>query len=372
MSPRCRHASAGSGKTLAFLVPLVLGLVAQRKAADAAAQALAQQQQQQQAAAPSSAKKRKSGAGALQQLQELAGSWQPGVKALVVSPTHELAAQQMRVLTQLIGGSGLRAQQLTKATAAGSDWGKVDVLIANPLRALSLVEEGKLGLGQVRGTAGCAGAVGCCWVAWFEWPLLAPRALCALHVAWGGTTPPPLRACPAPHSQARWLVPGIMVPRARPAPRLQVRWLVLDEADKLFEMGFLEQVDGLLAAATHPDIVRALFSATLPEKVGPVVGVGAPAGLCAGGGWRSGFSPRPAGVVTRLPLLPCPFSQQHPRTRPPTPLPPGHNTHPATPLPLRRTAVPAPGVCRWRTWHAACCVIPCASPWASAAAPMSW
>lgn len=47
----------------------------------------------------------------------------------------------------------------------------------------------------------------------------------------------------------------------------QVRYLVLDEADKLLALGFLEQVDALLAAAAHPSITRALFSATLPEKV---------------------------------------------------------------------------------------------------------
>ena len=50
-------------------------------------------------------------------------------------------------------------------------------------------------------------------------------------------------------------------------PPPQVRYLVLDEADKLFEMGFVEQVDGILAAACHKDVVHALFSATLPEKV---------------------------------------------------------------------------------------------------------
>ena len=48
---------------------------------------------------------------------------------------------------------------------------------------------------------------------------------------------------------------------------VQARFLVLDEADKLFELGFMEQVDGIIAACSHKDIVRALFSATLPEKV---------------------------------------------------------------------------------------------------------
>jgi ATP-dependent RNA helicase DDX52/ROK1 len=48
---------------------------------------------------------------------------------------------------------------------------------------------------------------------------------------------------------------------------LQVSYLVLDEADKLLAMGFTEQVDALLAAASNGAIVRAFFSATLPEKV---------------------------------------------------------------------------------------------------------
>jgi ATP-dependent RNA helicase DDX52/ROK1 len=42
-----------------------------------------------------------------------------------------------------------------------------------------------------------------------------------------------------------------------------VRLLVFDEADKLWEMGFLEQVDGIVSACTHPKVQRALFSATM-------------------------------------------------------------------------------------------------------------
>ena len=46
-----------------------------------------------------------------------------------------------------------------------------------------------------------------------------------------------------------------------------VQYLVLDEADKLFEMGFVEQVDAAVAACDGPEVTRALFSATLPETV---------------------------------------------------------------------------------------------------------
>ena len=46
-----------------------------------------------------------------------------------------------------------------------------------------------------------------------------------------------------------------------------VTFLVLDEADKLFEMGFVDQVDAAVAACANPRCARALFSATLPETV---------------------------------------------------------------------------------------------------------
>lgn len=52
-----------------------------------------------------------------------------------------------------------------------------------------------------------------------------------------------------------------------PCNASSVEHLVLDEADKLFEMGFLEQIDSVMAACVHPGIVRSLFSATLPETV---------------------------------------------------------------------------------------------------------
>ncbi|KAJ3225053.1 RNA-dependent ATPase rok1 [Clydaea vesicula] len=47
----------------------------------------------------------------------------------------------------------------------------------------------------------------------------------------------------------------------------QVRHLVLDEADKLLELGFIEQVDEILASCTSPTLQKHLFSATIPSGV---------------------------------------------------------------------------------------------------------
>lgn len=43
-----------------------------------------------------------------------------------------------------------------------------------------------------------------------------------------------------------------------------VQHLVLDEADRMLDPEFLSQVQEVIAACTHPDIQKAVFSATLP------------------------------------------------------------------------------------------------------------
>ncbi|KAJ3683852.1 hypothetical protein LUZ60_014079 [Juncus effusus] len=47
----------------------------------------------------------------------------------------------------------------------------------------------------------------------------------------------------------------------------RVEYLVLDESDKLFELGFVEQIDLVVKACSNPKITRSLFSATLPDSV---------------------------------------------------------------------------------------------------------
>lgn len=47
----------------------------------------------------------------------------------------------------------------------------------------------------------------------------------------------------------------------------KVKYLVLDEADKLLDLGFLEQIDDILSLCTSTRLQKALFSATIPSGV---------------------------------------------------------------------------------------------------------
>ena len=79
------------------------------------------------------------------------------------------------------------------------------------------------------------------------------------------------------HSQIKRLRPGVDFLIATPG-RLtdlvregevslaQTRWLVLDEADRMLDMGFIHDVKRL-ARATHRDRQTALFSATMPSEI---------------------------------------------------------------------------------------------------------
>ena len=49
-----------------------------------------------------------------------------------------------------------------------------------------------------------------------------------------------------------------------------VRHIILDEADRMLDSEFLDQIQEIFAACSHPDLQKAVFSATLPanaEKV---------------------------------------------------------------------------------------------------------
>lgn len=152
-------APTGSGKTLAFLLPLLHHLRAPSK--------------------------------------------KEGFRAVIVSPTRELAQQIYDQFCRLSEGRNFRICVLTKTADAAavashksdpSKRKKFDVLITTPLRLVHAVEKEEVDL-------------------------------------------------------------------------TNVRHLVLDEADRLLEQGFLEQTDSILAACSHPELRKALFSATLPAGV---------------------------------------------------------------------------------------------------------
>lgn len=144
-------APTGSGKTLAFLIPILIKLKAHSK---------------------------------------------NGIRAMILCPTRELAAQTTRECKKLIVGRKFRVRLMTKTLARCGDFEKLaaDILVSTPLRLDYVLNKGKLDLSMVE-------------------------------------------------------------------------YLILDESDKLFELGFIEQIDSVVNACSCPSIVRSLFSATLPDSV---------------------------------------------------------------------------------------------------------
>ncbi|BFZ54902.1 RNA-dependent ATPase rok1 [Savitreella phatthalungensis] len=137
-------------------------------------------------------------------LLQMLGKHDPtrGYRALIVSPTRELATQIHANLKVYTAGTSLRCNLLTKSNAVVQLERRpealahaYDILVTTPQRVINAIEKDKLDLSHVE------------------------------H-------------------------------------------LVLDEADRLFEEGFVDQTDAIVAALTNPHGVRKhLFSATLPASV---------------------------------------------------------------------------------------------------------
>ncbi|KAM7262430.1 hypothetical protein ACFE04_000113 [Oxalis oulophora] len=119
-----------------------------------------------------------------------------GIRAVILSPTRELAAQTTRVCKSLAKGLKFRIKLMTKQILKAAHFSKFpcDILICTPLRLQKAIQKKKIDLSRVE-------------------------------------------------------------------------YLVLDESDKLFELGLLKQIDSVVKACSNPSIIRALFSATLPDFV---------------------------------------------------------------------------------------------------------
>lgn len=217
-------APTGSGKTLAFLLPIIAAL--HQKRCDHQQQHQQHQQQQQEVSGstkrtsecaehnPKPGNKRSKPSevsSTLQSASKAANSTyetakgklgreedsvetSKGPSAVILAPSRELAAQTARCLLLLLKGLKLRCTLLTAAVAAGTDFSKMDLVVATPKRLRHLV-------------------------------------------------------------------------KAKQVDLASVQFLILDEADKLFEQGFVSHIDSILLACRNPYIVRGLFSATLPEGV---------------------------------------------------------------------------------------------------------
>ncbi|OAE30580.1 hypothetical protein AXG93_40s1050 [Marchantia polymorpha subsp. ruderalis] len=119
-----------------------------------------------------------------------------GIRAVVLCPIRELATQTAREFRKMTKGSKIRVRALTRSMCLDPNIKDlpIDVLVSTPLRLEKLLKHKKLSLDKVE-------------------------------------------------------------------------YLVMDESDKLFEMGFVKQIDTIVEACSSPRVVRALFSATLPDSV---------------------------------------------------------------------------------------------------------
>ncbi|KAI8052473.1 P-loop containing nucleoside triphosphate hydrolase protein [Syncephalis plumigaleata] len=131
-------------------------------------------------------------------LQDLRNPKKVGCRALIISPTRELAQQIYNHFNALSVGKKFKIGIMSRVSTSQSDDPKLrqkfDILISTPLRLVHAIQQEQMDLSQVK------------------------------H-------------------------------------------LILDEADKLLDLGFLEQMDEILAACTLPQLQKALYSATLPSGV---------------------------------------------------------------------------------------------------------
>ncbi|CAN6169046.1 unnamed protein product [Urochloa humidicola] len=119
-----------------------------------------------------------------------------GVKAVILCPTRELAAQTLRECKKFAKGRKYYIKLMTKDLSKSGNFKDMhcDILVSTPLRLDHAVKKRDLDLSSVE-------------------------------------------------------------------------YLVLDESDKLFELGFVEVIDSVVEACSNPSIIRSLFSATLPDSI---------------------------------------------------------------------------------------------------------
>ncbi|TYI94105.1 hypothetical protein E1A91_D02G179700v1 [Gossypium mustelinum] len=158
----------------------------------------------------------------LPMLMKLKHASTEGVRAVILCPTCELAAQTTRECKKLAEGNKFYIKLLTKKLIRSADLTKqrCDILISTPLRLSSAIKKRKLDLSRVD----------------------------------------------IVKAKKRFIVEHCFLYTIS-FSFFKVEYLVLDESDKLFELGLLKQIDSVVKACSNPLIIRLLFSATLPDSV---------------------------------------------------------------------------------------------------------
>uniref|UniRef100_A0A671P851 Probable ATP-dependent RNA helicase DDX52 n=1 Tax=Sinocyclocheilus anshuiensis TaxID=1608454 RepID=A0A671P851_9TELE len=154
-----------------------------------------------------------------------------GFRALIISPTRELATQTHRELLKLSEGVGFRVHMINKGVEAVKKYGpktakKFDILVTTPNRLIYLLNQDPPAIN------------------------LSRRVMCKSSVV-----------------QFK-KISNLKISLQK--NKMNVEWLVVDESDKLFEdgkTGFREQLATIFLACTSPKIRRVLFSATFATDV---------------------------------------------------------------------------------------------------------
>ncbi|KAL6256289.1 hypothetical protein P5V15_012405 [Pogonomyrmex californicus] len=160
-------------------------------------------------------------------IHHLRGPQKKGFRAIILSPTRELAKQTYRECLRLSDGCDFRIHIISKANQALTKYGpsssqKFDILITTPKRLVFLLNQDPPAISLNKYVSFTIYYTSLIMIR-FEYNIISLFCFCS------------------------------------------VEWLIVDEADKLFEegiRGFREQLDEITKACVNKDLRRGMFSAT--------------------------------------------------------------------------------------------------------------
>ncbi len=262
-------APTGSGKTLAFLIPMVASALPMQKRGGGDDDD-----------GINSNGRGKQYRGKKQPQPVVGNGKHPcGLHGVVVSPTKELASQTARAMHRLVEHTGLRVCCLTKATSVGTEFDKVCSACFVYLffvfgRRWGCTWVWVYNLGVIHHVNRMCTSFLCVAAPCLAMPCTCTCTYVALHALTHNPTNhtrPPTHTTQThpttithPTTQQVHLLSAtpLLLDRLIAKGRVDLstcRMLVLDEADRLFEGGFVKQVDVVLEAATHPELVWCFF-----------------------------------------------------------------------------------------------------------------